>query len=61
MDDDLRGRPGAARRDAPAAVGRRPGPARLRRPRTWSLATQLFAFQAAVILVVLVGAGLAAY
>jgi two-component system, CitB family, sensor kinase len=61
VDDDLRGRPGAARRDAPAAVGRRPGHARLRRPRTWSLATQLFAFQAAVILVVLVGAGLAAY
>jgi two-component system, CitB family, sensor kinase len=61
VDDDLQGRPGAARRDAPAAVGRRPGHARLRRPRTWSLATQLFAFQAAVILVVLVGAGLAAY
>jgi two-component system CitB family sensor kinase len=61
VDDDLRGRPEAARRDAPAAVGRRPGHGRLRRPRTWSLATQLFAFQAAVILVVLVGAGLAAY
>jgi two-component system CitB family sensor kinase len=61
VDDDLQGRPGAARRDAPAAVSRRRGHARLRRPRTWSLATQLFAFQAAVILVVLVGAGLAAY
>jgi sensor histidine kinase regulating citrate/malate metabolism len=34
---------------------------RLTRPRSWSLATQLFAFQAAVILVVLVGAGLAAF
>ena len=34
---------------------------RLSRPRSWSLATQLFAFQAAVILVVLLGAGLAAF
>ena len=33
----------------------------LRGPRSWSLATQLFAIQAAVILVVLVGAGVAAY
>jgi sensor histidine kinase regulating citrate/malate metabolism len=32
-----------------------------RGPRSWSLATQLFAIQAAVILVVLVGAGIAAY
>jgi sensor histidine kinase regulating citrate/malate metabolism len=30
-------------------------------PRSWSLATQLFAFQAAVILVVLLGTGLAAF
>src|SRR3954447_21901336 len=35
--------------------------ARLPAPGSWSIATQLFAFQAAVILVVLVGAGLAAY
>ncbi len=34
---------------------------RLSRPRSWSLATQLFAFQAAVILVVLLGAGVAAF
>jgi sensor histidine kinase regulating citrate/malate metabolism len=34
---------------------------RLSRPRSWSLATQLFTFQAAVILVVLLGAGLAAF
>lgn len=38
----------------------RPG-TRLRAPGAWSLATQLFAIQAAVILVVLLGAGLAAY
>ncbi len=35
--------------------------ARLRSPRAWSLATQLFAIQAAVILVVLLGAGVAAF
>ena len=34
---------------------------RLSRPRSWSLATQLFAFQAVVILVVLLGAGVAAF
>src|SRR5689334_21139595 len=34
---------------------------RARDPRTWSLATQLFAIQAAVILVVLLGAGFAAW
>ena len=34
---------------------------RLSRPRSWSLATQLFVFQAAVILVVLLGAGVAAF
>ncbi len=37
------------------------GWARLRSPRHWSLATQIFALQAAVILVVLLGAGVAAY
>jgi sensor histidine kinase regulating citrate/malate metabolism len=37
------------------------GRGRPRGPRSWSLATQLFAIQAAVILVVLVGAGIAAY
>ena len=36
------------------------GPGRLR-PGTWSLASQLFAIQAAVILVVLIGCGIAAY
>jgi two-component system, CitB family, sensor kinase len=36
-------------------------PARRRSPRAWSLATQLFAMQAAVILVVLLGAGVAAF
>jgi two-component system CitB family sensor kinase len=35
--------------------------ARLRGPRGWSLATQLFAIQAAVILIVLLGAGVAAF
>jgi sensor histidine kinase regulating citrate/malate metabolism len=34
---------------------------RLRGPRGWSLATQLFAIQAAVILIVLLGAGVAAF
>ena len=34
---------------------------RLRSPRSWSLATQIFAIQAVVILVVLLGAGTAAY
>jgi sensor histidine kinase regulating citrate/malate metabolism len=34
---------------------------RLRGPRAWSIATQLFAIQATVILVVLLGAGLAAW
>src|SRR3954464_11254555 len=42
----------------------RPSPrpsAHRRSPRAWSLATQLFAFQAVVILVVLLGAGVAAF
>ncbi len=56
MDDDGRGRSAA-----PAAARRRAERPRLSRPRSWSLATQLFAFQAAVILVVLLGAGLAAF
>ena len=47
MDDDVR--------------RRRANRPRLSRPRSWSLATQLFAFQAAVILVVLLGAGVAAF
>jgi sensor histidine kinase regulating citrate/malate metabolism len=50
VDDDVRAHPGAPR----------PG-ARLRSPGTWSLATQLFAIQATVILIVLLGAGVAAY
>ena len=37
------------------------GRARRRGPRAWSLASQLFAIQAAVVLVVLVGAGVAAF
>src|SRR6476469_4646963 len=46
----------------PWARRRSPRPwARRRSPRAWSLATQLFAIQAAVILVVLLGAGVAAY
>ena len=48
MGDDDRRRSRASRRWA-------------RGPRSWSLATQLFAFQAAVILVVLLGTGLAAF
>ena len=52
MDDDVR---------APTDARRRPERPRLSRPRSWSLATQLFAFQAAVILVVLLGAGAAAF
>jgi len=52
VDDDVR---------APADRRRRPERPRLSRPRSWSLATQLFAFQAAVILVVLLGAGAAAF
>ena len=55
MDDDGRGAPARPTRL------RVPGAATLRAPRTWSLATQLFAIQAAVILVVLLGAGVAAY
>ncbi|HEX8518986.1 MAG TPA: histidine kinase, partial [Pseudonocardia sp.] len=35
--------------------------ARRRSPRTWSLATQIFVIQVAVVLVVLVGAGVAAF
>ena len=34
---------------------------RRRSPRAWSLATQLFAIQAVVVLVVLLGAGVAAF
>jgi two-component system, CitB family, sensor kinase len=34
---------------------------RLRGPRSWSIATQLFAIQAAVVLIVLLGAGIAAF
>ncbi|MDT7578976.1 MAG: hypothetical protein QOK35_240, partial [Pseudonocardiales bacterium] len=45
----------AARRRSPRLLARR------RSPRAWSLATQLFAIQAAVILVVLLGAGVAAF
>ena len=52
MDDDVR---------APTDARRRPERPRLSRPRSWSLATQLFAFQAVVILVVLLGAGVAAF
>jgi len=52
VDDDVR---------APTDARRRPERPRLSRPRSWSLATQLFAFQAAVILVVLLGAGVAAF
>ena len=50
MDDDVR---------SPADARGRTERPRLSRPRSWSLATQLFTFQAAVILVVLLGAGLA--
>jgi two-component system, CitB family, sensor kinase len=49
--------------DGEAAHDRRtsgPGP-HLRGPRSWSLASQLFAIQAAVVLVVLLGAGVAAW
>jgi two-component system, CitB family, sensor kinase len=49
-------------RDDARAHRRSPGHrARRRSPRGWSLATQLFAIQAAVILVVLLGAGVAAF
>jgi sensor histidine kinase regulating citrate/malate metabolism len=41
--------------------GRARSRSRLPGPRSWSLATQLFAIQAAVILVVLLGAGVAAF
>ena len=54
MNDDER-RP---ERSPDARVRRLAAP---RGPRSWSLATQLFAFQAAVILVVLLGTGLAAF
>jgi two-component system, CitB family, sensor kinase len=50
-----------ARAPASRDPGRPGSAARLGRPRSWSLATQLFAIQAAVILVVLLGAGVAAY
>jgi two-component system, CitB family, sensor kinase len=60
-DDDQRVR---SRPRGPRSWARLRGPrswARLRGPRGWSLATQLFAIQAAVILIVLLGAGVAAF
>jgi two-component system, CitB family, sensor kinase len=60
----LRGPRSWARLRGPRSWARLRGPrswARLRGPRGWSLATQLFAIQAAVILIVLLGAGVAAF